>query len=180
MAMKFIYQGTCSTDKERKEELAELETIFDRKEILNLLRDMLTVLNSKSASLLTFNAMALASISIWASNTAIDQDTLLSLFHLCLDLIYILLLISSVICLFNVFVYWFSDSPLSDGEIVKYLQERDNRTIKHRWSLVVSLVAIGFLIVLSLLHITMVAAYGFGLCETAGSVLSKATARPPA
>lgn len=152
------------TDSERRAELADLDEHFSRKEILALVRDMLTVLNGKSASLLTFNAIALASLSVWASNTSIDAGTALSFFHLCLDVVYLLFLLSSVVCLYNASVLWSGRDALSEDKILRYLRTRDDRTAMHRMSLAISLWAVGILIVLSVLHVAVVSAYALGVC----------------
>lgn len=159
------------TDADRIVELADLDEHFSRKETLGLVRDMLTVLNGKSASLLTFNAIALASLSVWAGNTSIDTTRVLSIFHLCLDLIYLLFLVSSVICLYNASVLWSGRDALSEKKILRYLKTRDERTFMHRLSLRISISAVVALIALSVFHISVVAAYVSGLCVDEGTSL---------
>lgn len=159
------------TDADRVVELADLDKHFSRKEILGLVRDMLTVLNGKSASLLTFNAIALASLSVWAGNTSIDTTKVLSIFHLCLDLVYLLFLVSSVICLYNASVLWSGRDALSEEKILRYLKTRDERTFMHRLSLRISISAVVALIALSAFHISVVMAYVSGRCVDGGASL---------
>lgn len=161
-----LRQGTCRSDEERQVQIATLEESgFSRKEILALVRDTLTVLNAKAATLLTFNAIALASLSIWASNTPVVAGSPLASFHVALDCVYLLLLVSGLLSLFNVSIRWYFDAPLSDSQLVSYLQERDRRTKLHRAALAIASSGLPALVAASLLYLTSVASFVFGLCE---------------
>jgi hypothetical protein len=160
-----LQQGTCLNDDDRLSQIKALEKSgFSKREIFALIRDKLTVLNAKASTLLTFNAMALASLSIWASNTPVADPSPLARFHLTLDFVYMLFLVSSFLSLFNVSIHWSVGNPLLDDQLVAYLRARDRRTKLHRVALAIAVASVLGLFVASSMHVAAVASHVLGYC----------------
>ncbi len=114
--------GLCRTEAER----------------LEFLYANLTILDGKASSLLSFNAIGLASLAVWLSN--LPQD----FFHLTLDVAFILFLVSAGLCLRIVWLHWASTKDLlAPAEHASALVKlRDSRTMSYRWAWWVSTAAV--------------------------------------
>jgi hypothetical protein len=151
-------------------EVAFLESIYgndnpDR--ILDHLYDNLSIIDSKSASLLTFNAIGLAAISIWLGYVPPNQ------LHFWLDVVFVAFLVSCCLCLGAVILYWSTRREIEGGDVSanvveeKLLRKRRNRTWAYRGAWTIS-----GLSVLALLAISIYHAYGtyrkvYGSCDPA-------------
>jgi len=106
--------------------------------------ELLNILDSKASALLTFNAIALASISIWLGYVP------LNFLHLSLDLVFVVLLLSCAGLLRIIWLRW-----ASTRENVEALDRiRQARTGHYRLAWILSFGSIICLIAISLVHLT--------------------------
>jgi hypothetical protein len=128
---------------------------------LTFLYENLSVLDSKASGLLTFNAVGLAAIAVWLSYVP------LNFMHLILDTVFVLLIGSCLLCLQVVVVYWAPSSHLSDAESFRraLLALRNQRTGTFRRAWVTSLISIGLLLGVSVVHTVGTLMIATGTCE---------------
>lgn len=102
------------------------------------LYEALSILDAKASSLLTFNAVGLAALAIWLGKIP------LNLFHLALDVAFLLFLISCGICLAIVSLHWVSTKDLREGGArpAALLSLRETRTMLYRWAWLLAVVAV--------------------------------------
>ena len=121
------------TDAER---LAHLEALEKKEiargyaEVFAFLYAGLSILDAKASSLLTFNAIGLTALAVWLEKIP------LNVFHLTLDVAFLLFLISCGLCLKIVWLHWVSTADLDNKEEhpVALLTVRDSRTVLYRWA----------------------------------------------
>lgn len=130
------------TPRAIEEHLAELE----RRRIAEgyaghfaFLYEALNIIDGKASSLLTFNAIGLAALAIWLEKIP------LNLFHLALDVAFLLLVLSCAICLAIVNLHWVSTADLRRREErpVQLLRIRETRTRLFRWGWFLAVAAVG-------------------------------------
>lgn len=102
----------------------------------------LDILDSKASALLTFNAIALASIAIWLANVS------LNFLHLALDLVFLVLLASCSALLAIIALRW----ALQGEDFESLDATRAKRTRYYRFAWRLSIGAIGCLIAISTVH----------------------------
>ena len=102
------------------------------------LYESLNILDGKASSLLTFNAIGLAALAIWLESIP------LNLFHLALDVAFLLLVISCGICLAIVNLHWVSTRDLEQAEErpSNLLRIRESRTVLFRWAWLLAVLAV--------------------------------------
>jgi hypothetical protein len=125
--------GLNLNETERKKHLdllKELQKDETHLGAFQFMYDNLNIIDSKSSALLTFNSLIIAVLAIWTSNTNTSAFLFIYTFIL------ILFLVSSVLCLLTVFLYWSSTSELKNIEnhIDLLLKVREQRTIKYRYA----------------------------------------------
>jgi hypothetical protein len=93
---------------------------------------------AKASSLLTFNAIGLAALAIWLESIP------LNLFHLALDVAFLLLVISCGICLTIVNLHWVSTRDLQQAveRPSNLLRIRESRTVLFRWAWLLAVLAV--------------------------------------
>lgn len=116
--------------------------------------ELLNILDNKAAALLTFNAIALASISIWLSYVP------LNVMHLSLDAIFIALLVSTAVLLLIIWIRWSTGSE-TDSSLDRV---RLSRTKLYRLAWRLSIASVVCLIIVSVIHIVGTTLVVFGLC----------------
>jgi hypothetical protein len=116
--------------------------------------ELLNILDSKASALLTFNAIALASISIWLGYVPLNY------LHLALDLIFIVLLLS---CGFLLRIIW-----LRWAEIQEHVDDLDrvrhDRTRHYRLAWKLSIGSVVCLVLISIVHTLGTALVSTGTC----------------
>ena len=102
------------------------------------LYEALNILDGKASSLLTFNAIGLAALAIWLEKIP------LNLFHLALDVAFLLLVVSCGICLVIVSLHWVSTRDLDQAEErpADLLRIRESRTVLFRWAWLLAVLAV--------------------------------------
>jgi hypothetical protein len=145
-------------------EMEELKKIFPAapSERLEFLYGNLTILDGKTASLLTFNALGLAVLAVWL--TRIPPNKL----HAVLDLVFIVFLISCALCLATVNVFW---SPTShfraeQFQLTELIRKRNQRTRFYRGAWRTLWLAVLVLIGVSLFHGAGTALRALGRCQS--------------
>lgn len=139
--MQGIRTGLHRNRQEAREHLEKLERMgiaSDYAARLSFLYDNLNILDSKASSLLTFNGVLLAALAIWLN--ALPRN----LFHLVLDLIFVVLLVSCTLCLRIVWMYWVGSGDLDAPEdhAQSLVLRRDERTIFYRLAWWLSIVSV--------------------------------------
>lgn len=119
--------------------------------------ELLNILDGKASALLTFNAIALASISIWLGYVPLNY------LHLALDTIFIAMLVSCAMLLRIVWIKWATGHEnLTELELVRSRRTRDYRIA---WR--VSMAAVICLIAVSITHAIGTALIATGHCGDA-------------
>jgi hypothetical protein len=126
------------------ERLAHLEALEKKgiakgyAETFTFLYAGLSILDAKASSLLTFNAVGLTALAIWLERIP------LNVFHLTLDVAFLLFLISCGLCLKIVWLHWASTADLDDQDErpVALLAVRDARTVLYRWAWLLAVCAV--------------------------------------
>ena len=136
------------TDAARGEELKAIQEAFpSTSERLEFLYGSLSIVDGKAASLLSFNGIGLAALAVWLGYIQPNW------FHLSLDFVFVLLLISCIICLNTVRVYWSPAEHFQQSALqMELLKRRDSRTRQYRMSWWLSGVGVALLTVFSLVH----------------------------
>lgn len=139
------------TEAERRAHLAALE----KREItrgysgaFTFLYEGLSILDGKASSLLTFNAIGLTALAIWLEKIP------LNLFHLTLDVAFLLFLISCGLCLTIVWLHWASTADLNDNDAhpLQLLAVRDARTVLYRWAWLFAVLAVTVIALATIHH----------------------------
>lgn len=122
--------------------------------------ELLNILDGKASALLTFNAIALASISIWLGYVP------LNFLHLALDVVFIVLLVSCASLLRIIWLRW--------AELQEKVEELDkvrrDRTEHYRRAWKLSIGSVIFLIAISVVHLIGTALVATDSC---GSVCTR-------
>ncbi len=144
------------TASDRKEHLSELKKILDNDyhyNIFNFLYDNLNIIDSKASSLLTYNSLIIAGITIILSMK--DEIDLITFLYISTIFIFI---ISSIFCLKVVYLHWSSTTDLKNPD--KHLDEllcvREIRSKNYRFSWYLSFwstIFIGILIIYNVIII---------------------------
>ena len=116
--------------------------------------ELLTILDNKSSGLLTFNAIFLASISVWLGYVPLNY------LHLTLDIVFLALLVSCFYLLTVIRLRW-----SSHGESAEVLNDlRTGRTGRYRLAWVISATSICVVVVVTLVHTFGTALTASGNC----------------
>jgi hypothetical protein len=151
----FVEAGMFWRQPSIEEEIAFLESIYGAKntaKIFDHLYDNLSIIDSKSASLLTFNAIGLAAISIWLGYVPPNQ------LHFWLDVVFVAFVSSCCLCLLAVFLYWSTKAggrgrPRPAREVeATLLRKRRFRTWVYRFAWAISGLSVLALLVISIYH----------------------------
>ena len=120
----------------------------DRAAIFEHLYGCLSIIDQKSSSLLTFNAIGLASLAVWLGYVPLNW------LHFSLDIIFLLFLVSCCLCLLVVTLHWSSVAELRDlrQQTETLLAKRDSRTAQYRRALCISSLCVVLLVVVSSVH----------------------------
>lgn len=143
-------------------ELKAIEVAYPTaKERLEFLYANLSIIDSKSSALLGFNAIGLTAIAVWLAYIPANA------FHVALDVIFLLFLISCVLCLKTVNLYWSPPEIYTKHETqaLELLECRRVRTKQYRAAWRTSLFAVVLLIVASLYHEVGTLLKATGSCE---------------
>jgi hypothetical protein len=149
-------------------EIRFLESIYGKNntgKIFEHLYGTLSIIDSKAASLLTFNAIGLAAISIWLGYVPPNK------LHYWLDVVFVALVLSCCLCLLAVSIFWSTERDIGEGDVstgqveATLLRKRWGRTVSYRFAW-----AISGLSVLALLFISAYHAHGtyrkvYGSCD---------------
>lgn len=119
--------------------------------------ELLNILDGKSSGLLTFNAIFLASISVWLGYVPLNY------LHLSLDIVFLALLISCAFLLGVIWLEW-SDPRISTE---KLNQLRLRRTTRYKTAWVISAASVGAVIIITIVHTFGTAKTASGSCEAA-------------
>lgn len=166
--MKFeifkIRQGVTQNDDERRDQITALNDAFKDtntkySEIYKFLYENLSILDSKASSLLTFNALGLAAISFWLNGVSTD------LFHVLLDIGFLFFLLSCLLCLWVVHLWWSTTGLLQqrDVHLQCLIKWRDRRTIQYRIAWWMSFLAVILITVATVIHSAGVACFAMEL-----------------
>src|SRR5690349_16567455 len=104
--------------------------------------ELLNILDGKASALLTFNALALASISIWVGYVPLNY------LHLILDVVFVVLLVS---CGFLLYIIWLRWAKLHD-RVYALDKVRVDRTRCYRFAWKLSAASVTCLIAVSIVH----------------------------
>ncbi len=160
-----LREGTHKDDPERGEHIKSLRAIQQVTDFSNpydFLYGNLTIVDSKASSLLTFNALGLAVVSVWLSNVPPNK------FHFLMDIAFVALLLSCICSLRCVWLYWSEtkhfDPEKMEDHLIELLGRRDNRTLFYRAAWMFSFAAVLIVLFATLIHSYGVAAQTFGFC----------------
>ena len=106
--------------------------------------DLLSIVDGKASALLTFNAIALAALSIWLGYVPLNY------MHLTLDLVFLVMLASCGLALTVVFLKWVDRDEPEDINGLEKL--RRSRTTRYRWAWRLSVGGVGMLFLASAVH----------------------------
>lgn len=147
-----ISEQLLRTAEERKRHVAALrdvvgDSVHDR--LFAFIYDNLSILDSKASSLLSFNAIGLAVLTIFITDA---EHLLIALaYYFCM----LLLLASCVMCLTIVRVHWSTTEDISavDAHIEKLLSVRRIRTTWYRTAWVLALGTIFLFVLVTLVQV---------------------------
>ena len=159
-----LEQGLTKSRAERQEQVKALRDIFGDEKYKDpylFLYENLSILDSKASSLLTFNALGLAAISFWLRDISAD------LFHVVLDIAFLMFLVSCLLCLRVVRLWWSPTGSLRqrDAHLEDLIRRRDKRTYRYRVGWWLSCIAVVAIVLASTIHSIGIALYAFGICE---------------
>ncbi len=117
--------------------------------------DLLNIIDNKAAGLLTFNALLLATISVWLGQVS------LNFLHLFLDLAFLALLGSCFLLLPIIWLHW---SQSTDAGELKKLRTR--RTCLYRVSWWFAMTGVVIVILVSVVHTVGTGLKAFGGCKS--------------
>lgn len=148
-------------EEERLNEKYNSDNDNNYKNVVDELYAHLSIIDSKSSALLTFNAIGLAVLAIWLEGIPPN------LFHLYLDIVFVLVLVSCGFLLLTVKIYWDSSSANKSGgkSVAALLKKKRNRTDLYKAAWWISAISIFILTVLSVLHGIHTWKHSAGLCE---------------
>jgi hypothetical protein len=116
--------------------------------------ELLNILDSKASALLTFNALGLASISIWLGYVPLNY------LHLALDLIFIVLLVSCGLLLRIIWLRW----AAIQEEVDVLNRVRQDRTRHYRLAWKLSIGSVAWLVLISTVHAVGTAMVSTDIC----------------
>lgn len=115
-----------------------------RAESIKLQYELLSILDSKASALLTFDAIALTSLSIWLGYIPLNY------MHAALDIVFLCMLVSCGSLLFIIWLRWASNEE--DEVVLNEIRVRRTRHYQFSWYL--SVVGIAAIVIVSLVHTT--------------------------
>lgn len=137
--------------KQHTEALSEMSKNAEHKALFDHLYECLSIIDSKSASLLSFNAIIIAIFAIFISGKQSPVEAILLGFGV------FLVLASSLLLLFVVWIHWSDTKELNDldGHAITLLKVRRTRTIRYRIAWYFSVGAIIILTIFLLIRIAI-------------------------
>jgi hypothetical protein len=147
---------SSSTEASPAEFADDRQAFETREEAVKLQYELLSILDSKASALLTFDAVALASLSIWLGYIPLNY------MHLSLDLVFLAMLFSCVVLLTIIWLRWASDA---DDES-RLNEIREVRTARYRLAWRLSLSGMTMIIIVSVVHTAGTALIATNHCST--------------
>jgi hypothetical protein len=156
---RIAYGPSNAIDHETRSLCDAFDAPHERVEILY--RD-LSVIDGKSASLLTFNSIGLAVLAVWLTGVPANG------FHLSLDVVFLILLVSSALLLPAVRVFWSRAHQYRENEdhIRLLVRIREFRTRMYMLAWRFSMFSILLLTLLTVLHSGHTLQHVLGRCGT--------------
>lgn len=124
------------------EALSKMTRDKDHRALFDHLYDCLSILDGKSASLLSFNSIIIAVFAIFMTTTLSNFEFIIA------NIGIILVLVSSILLLVVVWIHWSTTKDFDDLKLhaITLLYVRRTRTIKYRFSWYFSICSIGSLV----------------------------------
>lgn len=120
----------------------------------------LSILDTKASSLMAFNAIGLTALAVWLEYVPSN------LLHLALDIVFVLLLLSSAICFWVVRVHWSPPEEFEQPQLqtITLLETRKRRTGRYRAAWLLSVISVAAFGLVSSIHMLGTGLHAGGLC----------------